>query len=227
MAEAERLCGLLDRDRQRNVSALKNTMERQRSIFAGLLLRYSFLQEGYPVEEWQQVRIEKGAYGKPHIKGYPDFHYSLSHSGEWVVCAADTGPVGADIQEMRPFRLQVAERFYSQDEYDRLLGTGESGQIKEFYSMWTAKESAVKQNGRGIGAGISRYVTAGDYRYIHDEIQDKKINIRLYDELEGYIACVCSETGAFPKRPELIDVVERLRKEHGYRDAKGKWKKYR
>lgn len=211
MSETERLCALLDSDRRGKIPALKGAMERQRSIFAGLLLRYAFLQAGHPVTAWQQAEIEKGAYGKPHIKGYPDFHYSLSHSGVWAVCAADSRPVGADIQEMKPCRLRMAERFYSPEEYDRLAASGESaecGRTKEFYSMWTAKESAVKRNGRGIGAGISRYVTAGDYHYIWDAVQDEKIRIQLYDELEGYIACVCSEAGIFPERLELIDIVE-------------------
>ena len=37
--------------------------------------------------------------------------------------------------------------------------------------MWTAKESAVKLSGRGIGAGISQYVTAKDYCSVFDQKQ--------------------------------------------------------
>lgn len=203
-----RLCSLLDQDRRSKVLLFKDKMELHRSVFAGLLLRHAFLQSGYSAGEWQRARILKGAYGKPYIDGYPWFHYSLSHSGRWVLCASDTRPVGADIQEMRPFKLQVAKRFYSQDEYDRLLALGASGQPEGFYKMWTAKESAVKLSGRGIGAGLSQYVTAGDHSSIYDASQGRQMAVRLYDALEGYIACVCGGTGTFPEGLELIDVME-------------------
>lgn len=209
-AEEKRLCELLDSDRVTKVRTLKNKKEKERSIFAGLLLRYAFLEVGYDRKIWQQVEIEKGVYGKPQIKGYSDFHYSLSHSGEWIVCAVDTIPIGADIQEMKPWKLQLAKRFYHKDEYNRLLTWGETDtdrQTKEFYSMWAAKESAVKRIGCSIGAGISQYITAEDYCCIHDENRKETIPIKLYDELEGYIACVCSEIGDFPQKPELIDIM--------------------
>lgn len=206
-ADEERLCKLLDRDRIGKLLTLKNRKERARSIFAGLLLRYAFLQAGHDEEAWQHAEIVKGEYGKPHMEGYDDFHYSLSHSGEWSICAADTVPVGADIQEMRSWKLRLAERFYHKDEYNRLLALEESDQDRqtaEFYSMWAAKESAAKLSGRGIGAGISHYVTDADYRSIHDIGQGQVIPIRRYDTLQGYIVCVCSETGSFPESFERI-----------------------
>lgn len=209
-AEVEKLCGLLDRNRLKKVSELKNEKEKVRSIFAGLLLRYAFFQAGYDIKMWQQVEIEKGAYGKPQIRGNHDLHYSLSHSGEWVVCAVDTMPVGADIQEMKSWQWQLAKKFYHKDEYNRLLALKEMDtdrQTKEFYSMWTAKESVVKQIGRGIGAGISQYVTAEDYHCIYDKNRNEVISIKLYDELEGYIACACSKLGNFPKKLELINIL--------------------
>lgn len=208
-AEAESLYELLGRDRQKKVLELKNQRERERSIFAGLLLRYSFLKAGYDAEMWAQAEIGKGLYGKPFIKGYHDFQYSLSHSGEWIVCAADTMPLGVDIQEMKEWKLQMAKRFYHEKEYNRILKLEETDtanrRTKEFYSIWTAKESVVKLSGRGIGAGISRYVTSDNYSCVYDMDNKQTINIRLYDELEGYIACICNREGNFPEKLEEID----------------------
>lgn len=205
--EEEQLFELLDSDRVRKVTALKSRKERERSIFAGLLLRHAFLQAGYDAEAWRRVEIGKGTYGKPYVKGYQDFHYGLSHSGEWAVCAADTMPVGADIQEMKPWKLSLARRFYHEEEYNRLLVLGETDsdrQTQEFYIMWAAKESAVKLSGRGIGAGIGQYVTAADYRQIYDRGNKQTLHTRWYDALEGYAICVCSETGNFPDLPERV-----------------------
>ncbi len=203
------MCGLLDRDRQRKVLSLKNRKAIEQSIYAGLLLRHAFLEAGYGTKEWHEVEIEKGLYGKPYIKGYNDFQYSLSHSGEWIVCAVDEMPVGADIQEMKSWKMQLAKRFYDVDEYDRLLAIKEydlDRRTKEFYSIWTAKESVVKLSGRGIGAGIGGYVTAQDYSRVYDVNDMQMINIRLYDELEGYMTCVCSRTGNFPEKLSIIDI---------------------
>lgn len=200
---------LLDRDRQKKVHAIKNQGERNRSIFVGLLLRYAFMQEGYNPSQWEQVEIEEGTYGKPQLRGYPDFQYSLSHSGEWCICAADVKPVGADIQEMRPWKLSLARRFYHKAEYDRLLEIQNNDEgdkrTREFYHMWTAKESAVKLSGRGLGAGIRNYVTDRDYGCIRTKEEDTGMRIRIYDELSGYVVCVCSEAGNFPEKIELID----------------------
>lgn len=58
----EQMCGLLDRDRAQRVAALNNRSERMRSIFAGLLLRYAFLQAGYDAGAWQCAKI-----GRAHV----------------------------------------------------------------------------------------------------------------------------------------------------------------
>lgn len=207
-AETGQLCGLLDSGRRKMTLELKNAKARDKSIFAGLLLRYAFLQAGYTAGAWERITIEKESYGKPYIKGYPDFQYSLSHSGEWVVCAVDTAPVGADIQEMKDWKMRLAERFYHKDEYNRLLALGESDidrRTREFYAVWTAKESVVKLSGRGIGAGISQYLTSPDYSRVYDMDSGQSIGIRLYGGLAGYMVCVCSRTGIFPEKPEVVD----------------------
>lgn len=207
--EREMLWTLLDRDRQATVLSLRNKKEKERSICAGLLLRHAFLEAGYGIKDWQQVQIEKGVYGKPYMKGYDDFQYSLSHSGEWTVCAVDIMPIGADIQEMKSWKLQLAKRFYHADEYDRLLAIKENDsdrRTREFYSIWTAKESVVKWNGRGIGAGISGYVTAQDYSQVYDVKERQMVHIRLYNELEGYMTCVCSRMGDFPDKLKIVNL---------------------
>lgn len=205
-AGMEKLWCLLDSDRQRKVSALRNEKEKERSIFAGLLLRSAFLEAGYSEQEWQSVRIEKGAYGKPSIKEYQDFHYSLSHSGEWIICSVDKKPVGADIQEMAPWKLQLAKRFYSKEEYNRLLEIQDQDQrTKMFYHMWSAKESAAKMTGIGIGHGIDHFVTDVDFNFIYDVENSRRIQIRLYDEIEGYAVCACSKTGVFPEKIDWTD----------------------
>ncbi len=209
--DSEKIIAKLDSDRQSRLSAIKHKGSYARSVFAGLLLRYAFLEAGNSEARWRKVNISRGEYGKPYIKGNGDFFYSLSHSGDWVICAADISPIGVDIQEKRKWSMNTAKRFYSREEYERIIECGSVSPMQQetlFYKMWTAKESCVKLTGRGIGAGISGYVTDEEFRHIYEN-ENNCFNIKIYDAIENYIACVCSKGENFPT--EIIEVgLERL-----------------
>ncbi len=203
----------LDTDRQKKIVKIKHNEEKLRSIFAGLLLRYAFFDEGYTQNDWKNMELEYNEYGKPSIKEIKEFNYSLSHSGEWIICASDRENIGADIQEKRKWKLQMAKRFYHKEEYERLLSFDEKNkeeQTNNFYMMWAAKESCVKLIGRGIGAGISQYITDNKFECIKElndkGISEKKYNLRIYDNIENYIIAVCSNKNEFANN---IDVVDR------------------
>lgn len=204
-----RLFDAVDRNRMERIKTLRNEKERLRSIYAGLLLRHAFLEEGYDEELWQQIEIVKGNYGKPYMSNCKDFFYSLSHSGEWVICAADHAEIGADIQEVGGLKMAVAGRFYAAGEYDRLLQDAfdKSRQTAEMYRMWAAKESCVKLTGRGIGAGISKYVTDSAYTHIMDMEENSQFYIKLYESIPDYIICACSRGESFPESIIMTDIV--------------------
>lgn len=212
----DRLCGrlfpLLDRRRLEKVMALKHEKERLRSIYAGLLLRHAFLAEGHSENMWQRVEIMEGSHGKPYLSNCADFFYSLSHSGEWVICAVNDIETGADIQEVGASKLAVAKRFYSDEEYRRLLqyASETDRQTMDLYRIWAAKESCVKFTGRGIGAGIQRYVTDSAYTHIYDIEENSFYFIRLYEEIQGYIICVCSSCECFPERIMMTDLANNM-----------------
>lgn len=205
----ERLFAVMDRERVEKVRALRNEKERLRSIHAGLLLRHAFLEEGHDEDTWRQIKIARGIYGKPYLSNCEDFFYSLSHSGEWVICAVDDIETGADIQAVGEPKMAVAKRFYADEEYDRLLkeASDKDRQRAELYRMWTAKESCVKLTGRGIGAGISRYVTDSAYTHIIDMEENGRFFIKLYEQISGYIICACSRRDSFPQSIILTDIV--------------------
>ncbi|MCM1182082.1 MAG: 4'-phosphopantetheinyl transferase superfamily protein [Roseburia sp.] len=210
-AGAADLMPLLDKSRREKLAAIRNPGERQRCLTAGLLLRHAFLHSGYSREQWRQAEIVYGEYGKPGIRGLPGFHYSISHSEEWVICAVGDIPVGADIQRMRPWKIQMARRFYSDEEYDRLVSLTDAGRQTEcFYQMWAAKESYGKLTGRGIGEGVSRYVTDGELEHIRGK-DTYPFPIRLYDTIADYIVCVCSREACFPEEIIFADLHEILR----------------
>ena len=196
--------GLVDCTRRERITQLKQTKDRVQSIGAGLLLRYSFLREGYTKEQWSDVKIRYGASGKPDIIQYPEFCYSLSHSGKWVICGVHSKELGADIQEMRPWNMRLAKRFFATEEYERLVQAEEEQRKRMFYKMWAAKESYGKLTGDGIGKGISQYLTSVGYDKITDTDCHIDAAIKTYDLLD-YMICVCTrECECFPEKVEVI-----------------------
>jgi 4'-phosphopantetheinyl transferase len=200
----EGLLPLLDSDRRGRVGEIKNEKEQLRSITAGLLLHYAFVHSGKREDEWDKITIKKGQYGKPYIDGDKNFHYSISHSGDYVLCAVDNKEIGADIQEKRKWKMTMAKRFFDITEYRRISDADESERTDEFYRIWAAKESASKLSGRGIGAGVSHLVTDENYRKIANTKEEESYNIKIYDELEGYVVSACSREKRFPDRLNVV-----------------------
>ena len=45
----------------------------------------------------QLPRIARGAQGKPFFPDFPQYHFNLSHSGRFALCALDSLPVGSSV----------------------------------------------------------------------------------------------------------------------------------
>lgn len=90
--------------------------------------------------------LTAGPHGKPYFSGGgPSF--SISHSGDYWVCALYDGPVGVDVQHhQRCAARSIARRHFHPDEYAWLEAVG----FSRFYDLWAARESYVKFTGSGI-----------------------------------------------------------------------------
>ncbi|MBR5406725.1 MAG: 4'-phosphopantetheinyl transferase superfamily protein [Lachnospiraceae bacterium] len=102
--------------------------------------------------------------GKPHIylpDGLKDpaderqeFHFSLSHSGEYAICAVDNDIIGADIEyiDNKPVSYnKIATRFFCRQEADDIKDT------ETFFRIWTLKESFTKAVGLGLGLPLNSF----------------------------------------------------------------------
>ena len=84
--------------------------------------------------------VERSPRGKPLFAGRPDRWFSLSHSGGAALCALSEGPVGVDIELVRPRRPGLPRRVLSPRELARFDGSWE-----DFFRVWTLKESWCKR----------------------------------------------------------------------------------
>lgn len=124
---------------------LKDQQARRLSLCAELLLRYAMLDCGFPVAE--PLSIEKGEYGKPYLKT-GECRFSLSHSGNAVLCAVGDRECGVDVQLIRPMNKALMERSYTQDERECVYAAEDKDEA--FTAIWAKKESVAKASGRGL-----------------------------------------------------------------------------
>lgn len=131
--------------RRQKIDTLRFQKDRRLSLAAGHLLEQGLQELG--VEEYE---IQYGEYGKPYLQNIPDLHFSLSHSGNYAVCVFYHRPVGVDIQQIRPVSPALLKRVCTQEER-RFLEAQDPEKVPEaFCRLWTAKESFMKLEGRGL-----------------------------------------------------------------------------
>ena len=91
---------------------------------------------------WKELpELERSARGKPEFAEKTGCWMSLSHSGGYALCAlSDEGPVGVDIETVRPHRDRLPQYALSESERERFDGSWE-----DFARFWTLKESWCKR----------------------------------------------------------------------------------
>lgn len=119
----------------------------------------------------------RAEYGKPYLPDLPEFHYSISHSGRYVVLAAiypDThaitpsapAEIGIDIQKRGPVQMgidAVAARYFTPGEAGFLAHFDEKDEKQRemkqhlFYQYWSIKEAYLKCTGQGLTGGLDSF----------------------------------------------------------------------
>lgn len=94
--------------------------------------------------------IARAEGGKPYFKDHPEWHFNLSHSGEFALCALSDAPVGVDIEVIRPRKEGLPAYSFKGENYERYLALG--GDWEAFYTLWTEVESIIKYTGEGLRA---------------------------------------------------------------------------
>ncbi|MBS5150426.1 MAG: 4'-phosphopantetheinyl transferase superfamily protein [Butyricicoccus pullicaecorum] len=139
--------GQISPDRLAYLSSISHPHARACSLTGDLLLN-AIVRHLIPNASFPLIR-KNAAGGKPYLPAYPNFHFSISHSADLVVCAVAPVPVGVDIELPRKVRSGIAARWFSQAEQE-LLAQDPS----VFFDLWTAKEAVLKEIGCGLCGGL-------------------------------------------------------------------------
>ena len=142
--------------RRELLDRLKNENARQESLCAGLLFAYAMERRGLP----RDAAVERLPAGRPVLRGRDDVFFSLSHSGNYAVCAVSGRSVGADVQEVRTVRMSIARRFHPAEQ-EWLESLPETERSAALFRLWTRKEAWVKAVSHG------RFLSLAEADVIH------------------------------------------------------------
>lgn len=131
----EKYYGLMTDERKSYVSSFKNEAARKRTVAAEMLIKNALDDDN--------IEITKDEYGKPFIKN-SNKYLSISHSGDYAVCAVSDRPIGIDIEKHRDINIKTALKFCNDAELEYIYKLDTN---TRFFEIWTAKEAAFKLNG--------------------------------------------------------------------------------
>jgi len=168
---------------------------KKRSLIAEILLRYC-LKIRFDISK-SEVQFIKNNFGKPMLKNFKKIHFNLSHSGDWVVCGINYDyPIGVDVERIKDNNLQIAETFFTPEEYDYILNQPLKEMNKNFYKIWTLKESYVKAEGKGLNIPLHTF----SFDILPKEIQmyegsnlSKKYCFQIFYLDDLHVVSVCSK----------------------------------
>jgi len=110
-----------------------------------------------------QLEFACTKFGKPSLQNPGSFSgdFSVSHSHERILIAISpsVGHVGVDVEQHRSRIdwLELADRFFSEDETIHIRSLPKEAGFHEFFKTWTLKESLIKAMGGGLSIALTSF----------------------------------------------------------------------
>jgi len=136
----------MDAQRQEKIRRCQHEVDKQRSLLAGVLLK---------------MGLEKD-------KSAEQIFYSISHSGNYVVCVLSDRRVGIDIEnkfrsvfsESKEEKMdRIAQKCLTMGEEIRYRSCEDEDRVDMLMNFWTRKESYSKAMGKGLALDFSKIDT--------------------------------------------------------------------
>lgn len=194
--ELNDLCSTLDVEKRCKLEKYIKLEDKIRSLIGDLLIR-TLINKKFKIRN-KNIIIEKNQYGKPFLKGNPKHNFNISHSEDFVVCAISDTPIGIDIEKIKQIEYkEIAKGFFTENEYDYITRGDAQDQLKNFFNIWTLKESFIKCCGTGLSMPLNLFSLEIDninnIRLIHKLGEsNSKYYFEVFDIDSEYKMAVCS-----------------------------------
>lgn len=170
-----------------------------RGLYSSLLIRSVISQKlNLTLSE---IEFHTNENQKPFLKNHPNFHFNISHSGDYVICGVSNSTIGVDIELMKIKNLEIAESVFAEQELQVFKNLPENEKQIFFFSLWTLKESYIKATGKGLSLDLKSFyfkINNEGFISLFSPYQYKCINFKIYDIDQNYTCAVCAEDIYFP-----------------------------
>jgi 4'-phosphopantetheinyl transferase len=140
----ETLLHRLPEDLRQKIMRFRRWEDAHAALLGKHLLRIALKEAGVSDD---LTRLRYTAQDRPWLPEAPDFN--ISHSGNRVVCILSTGGrVGIDIEVIKAQPFDDFQTQFTPKEWSAIRGDADP--VEAFYRFWTAKESLIKADGRGL-----------------------------------------------------------------------------
>ena len=145
---------IISDERKQKIIKKKMKMDKLLLLYPELLILFEAQKKGI----YCNAPLDFGRYdyGKPYIKGHPEFQFNISHTKNAIAVAFSECQIGVDIEKIRlehndwlNNNLDTNNRFFSRDEVMYILAK-ENNPTLRFIEVWTRKEAYLKCKGTGI-----------------------------------------------------------------------------
>lgn len=172
-----------------NISSVSPREQHDAEHFAA----YALLKKGLEQLGLPPMKVLYTENGKPYFEG-DSIYFSLSHTRGIAVCAISDAPVGVDIEEIRPKKIEsikrIAARMFAEREQKHLEACNYG--LSDFYEIWVRKEAMVKRSGIGIKGMIDA-----------DSCSPEVLSAKLGD----YVLAVCKNPPESFDPEEVSDLI--------------------
>ncbi|MCP5052796.1 MAG: 4'-phosphopantetheinyl transferase superfamily protein [bacterium] len=210
----DRLINLVDPLKQGTLRSFTRKEDAIPGLFGHLLVRSLIRQKTGLANH--QIRFGTNKYGKPFLKHVGDFHFNISHSGDWVVAAIDVNPVGIDIEEIQSFDLSISRDYFSPKEHLDLMAAPDRPGY--FCTLWCLKESYIKLLGKGLSHPLNdfsiRFNPEGEISIKEYGQSREDIFFNLYNVDPNYRMGLCATHNQMPGHVNIL-TMEQLTRHFG------------
>lgn len=194
----DNLLSYVSNEKKEKVDRFMRKIDAERALLSDVLCR-TVIMENLKLYN-KDIKFSYNKYQKPYLITFPNFHFNLSHSGNWIVCAIDDKTIGIDIEKIDNIDLDIAKRFFTTKEHLDLMNSPCNHRQAYFYDLWTLKESYIK----ALGWGLSLPLDSFSIRINNDNISLETNNefnqcfFKQYDIDTNYKMSICSLNNSFP-----------------------------
>ncbi len=204
------LCSALPESTAKKASRFRFNAGAQRQLLGELMVR-AILCNKFHFQN-SEVSFDYHSDGKPYLSGSENTHFNISHSGDWVVCAFSSLPVGVDVEKIRRVNFDIARRFFSAEETYQLFSLPENKQTGFFFDLWTLKESYLKALGTGLTKSLGSFTVHhnGDDILLYDGTRKMEVNLKKFMPDKNHKLAVCSFEPEFAQPFEELCIDDLL-----------------